>query len=63
MKCFPFAGLAVDLSPCQLLLTGRLGPDLTICDHSLWGFIKEKVSQQRYTNTDEFKKVVADAFN
>ena len=28
-----------------------LSPDLTTCDNSLWGFTKEKVAQQRYTNT------------
>ena len=27
--------------------------DLAIYYNSLWGFIKEKVAQQRYTNTDE----------
>ena len=38
-------------------------PDLTACDNSLWGFMKEKVAQQRYLNTDEVKQVVTDAFN
>ena len=37
--------------------------DVIICDNSLWGFIKEKVAQQHYTNTDEVKQAVTDAFN
>ncbi|PSN41013.1 hypothetical protein C0J52_16069 [Blattella germanica] len=28
-------------------------PDLTICDNSLWGFIKGIVSQRRYNTIDE----------
>ena len=38
-------------------------PDLTSCVNFLWDFAKEKVAQQRYTNTDELKQAVTDAFN
>ena len=31
------------------------------CGNSLYGFIKEKVAQKRYTDTDELKQAVTDA--
>ena len=37
--------------------------DLTTCDNSLWGFIKEKIALQRYMNTDELKQATIDALN
>ena len=63
MKCFPVVGLAVDLPPCQLHLIGRLKVLFYHYDDSIWSFIKEKVAQQRYTNTYELKQAVTDDFN
>ena len=37
-------------------------PDLTICDNSLWRFIKGIVSQSRYNTTDELRDAVRQAF-
>ena len=48
--------------PAQLDWSPR-NSNLTTCDNSFWGFIKEKVAQQHYTNTDELKRVVTDAFH
>ena len=37
-------------------------PDLTTCDNSLWGYIKDIVSKQRYDSNDELKAAVTSAF-
>ena len=37
--------------------------DLTTCDHSLLGLIKEKFTQQRYANADELKQAVTYALH
>ena len=37
-------------------------PDLTSCDNSLWGIIKQKVLKQRYQAVEELKQAVREAF-
>ncbi|PSN57659.1 hypothetical protein C0J52_05385 [Blattella germanica] len=37
-------------------------PDLTSCDNSLWGIIKQKVLKQRYQAVEELQKAVREAF-
>ena len=37
-------------------------PDLTSCDNSLWGIIKQKVLKQRYQTVEELKQAVREAF-
>jgi hypothetical protein len=42
---------------CSLLFTGHIeAPDLSPCDNSLWGFLKEAVTQQRYQTPEDLKQ-------
>ena len=64
MKFFPVVGLAVDLPPCQLHLTGLLEVLTLLHVTILYGdFTKEKVAQHCNTNTNELTQAVTDAFN
>lgn len=49
------------LLPAPLAWPPR-SPDLSTCDNSLWGFIKECVAQQRYETTNDLKEAVRMAF-
>ena len=37
-------------------------PDLTTCDNSLWGYMKDIVSKQRYHSNDKLNAAVTAAF-
>lgn len=37
-------------------------PDLTTCDFFLWGYVKEKVYQERFTTIENFKQSIRNAF-
>ena len=52
-------GSATSTAPIEWL--GR-STDLTTCDNSLWGCIKDIVSKQRYHSHDELKAAVTAAF-
>jgi hypothetical protein len=38
-------------------------PDLTICDNSLWGTVKENISQLHLTTAENLKAAIRDCFN
>jgi hypothetical protein len=38
-------------------------PDLTKCDKSLWGIVKEKICQLRLTTVEDLKTAIMDCFN
>ncbi|KAJ4427449.1 hypothetical protein ANN_25072 [Periplaneta americana] len=38
-------------------------PDLTTPDNALWGFIKDKVRNHRYSTKTQLRATVEDAFN
>ena len=48
-------------SPAPMKWPARI-PDLTTCDNSLWGYIKDIVSKQRYQSNDELEAAVTTAF-